>query len=348
MNPLLEMNDLSLKLGDFTLGPLSLSLAPGDYLVLLGPSGSGKSTLLSLVAGFLRPGAGRVLLDGREVSSAARVVPPRRRRIGMVFQDLGLWPHLTVERHLEFVLRANGFRGAERRRRVAAALDLLELRALASAKPDALSGGEAQRLAIGRALVAEPEVLLLDEPLGALDRRLRERLVDAVDDIVRERRLTTVWVTHEFDEARRLGTRVVVLDRGRVAQDGPVDEMYERPASRTVAELSGPVAFLDGVVGADGRIELAAGASVSTVAELPPGAEVTAVLRPDAVLLRPQAAGPGVVERRRGARQLTVRIGRESIVATADAAIDVGDRVELVVEQPVWALPNLASPARRP
>jgi len=211
---------------------VDLVVPPGGLCALLGPSGSGKSTLLSLVAGLLRPDGGRIRLRGRTVHDARVCVPARTRRVGLVFQDLALWPHLTVRDHLRFVAPAED---------PTPLLETFALSAHAGALPDQLSGGEARRLALARALATRPDVLLLDEPLSGIDRRLGERLLDRILEAHRRFGTTTILVTHAYEEAFRAADQLAVLIEGQVVQQGDPEAVYRAPTSEAVARLTGPV-----------------------------------------------------------------------------------------------------------
>lgn len=206
----------------------TLDVRSGEFFALLGPSGSGKSTILSMIAGLTRPDSGRILLD----NEVANDRPPRERKVGMVFQDLALWPHMTVRQHLTFVAPQDD---------PGPLLQNLELFDRAGAKPSTLSGGEAQRLAIARALAVKPRFLLLDEPLGPLDRRLKEHLLGVIEKAHRLAQATSIFVTHDYEEAFRLADRIGVILNGRIAQVGTPQEMYRTPATEEIARLTGPV-----------------------------------------------------------------------------------------------------------
>ena len=214
-------------------GPLALAIPRGEILALLGPSGSGKTTVLRLLAGFETPDAGRIAVDGADVTA----VPPADRRCGMVFQHYALFPHLDVGENVAFGLSRSA-RDA-RDRRVAAALELVDLAGFERRKVQELSGGQQQRVALARALAPEPRVLLLDEPLSNLDPTLRERTRRELRALIKRVGITTVFVTHEQEEAFDLGDRVAVLERGRLEQVGAAEELYERPASLFVAAFVG-------------------------------------------------------------------------------------------------------------
>jgi putative spermidine/putrescine transport system ATP-binding protein len=214
---------------------LDLDIADGEFVTLLGPSGSGKTTVLRMIAGFERPTAGTVGLGGRDVTD----VPPFERDVHTVFQDYALFPHLSVLRNVEYPLRIAKVPRARRRERALEALGTVGLEGMADRSPTALSGGQRQRVALARALVGRPSVLLLDEPLGALDLKLRERMQVELQQIQRAAGITFVLVTHDQDEALILADRVVVFDAGRVEQVGSPREVYERPATPFVAGFVG-------------------------------------------------------------------------------------------------------------
>lgn len=202
---------------------VSLDVAAGESIVVLGPSGCGKTTLLRTIAGLAKPDAGEVWLDGRLVSGASTFVPPHERRLGFVFQDLALWPHLTVRQQLEFVTRAAGVPRDERQARAERLLRLVHVESFAARYPHELSGGEQQRVALARALVGEPRLMLLDEPLSSLDPDLRTTLRRELRTLQRELTLTTIYVTHDREDAVVLGDRVVRMRAGRIETSRRVD-----------------------------------------------------------------------------------------------------------------------------
>jgi molybdate transport system ATP-binding protein len=271
-------------------------------VVLFGPSGAGKSLTLQCLAGLARPDAGRVVVDGRVFFDAAAGVdlPPRARRLGYVFQGYALFPHLTVAENVAFGLRGEP-RGA-RRRRAAAALERLGIAEVADRYPHELSGGQRQRVALGRALAPDPAVLLLDEPLSALDAPLRHRLREELGRVIREWGKTVVLVTHDLAEAFQLGERIVVYEQGRVIQAAPKAELLSRPASEAVARLVGMRNIVRGTVVKAGpdRIEIAwRGHTVEAVNSparpylAPPGMPVAFCVRPEYVrLVRKDRAAP--------------------------------------------------------
>jgi len=254
---------------------LSFDLEDGELLVLLGTSGSGKSTVLRLAAGLEAPSAGRILLDAEVASAAGRVVlEPARRRTSLVFQDLALWPHLSAEDHLSFV--APDLRTEERR----ALLKSVGLEELANRLPAQMSGGERQRLALARALASRPRLLLLDEPFASLDPPLRAELRALVLELHRRRDTSTLYVTHDLEDAFHLGDRIAVLNRGKVEQIGSPEEIYRRPKTPFVARFVGKGALVPGRLRGK-ELETAFGKISSSCPELPESSEVLVLLRPE-------------------------------------------------------------------
>ncbi|SCL57667.1 ABC transporter ATP-binding protein [Micromonospora chersina] len=236
---------------------VDLDIADGEFFSMLGPSGSGKTTVLRMIAGFEPPTAGSVLLGGRDVTRLA----PFERDVNTVFQDYALFPHMTVRQNVEYGLRVRKVGRAERRARAAEALRGVRLDGLADRRPAALSGGQRQRVALARALVVRPKVLLLDEPLGALDLKLREQMQVELKALQREVGITFVFVTHDQEEALTMSDRVAVFENGRIAQVGTPAEVYERPASPFVAGFVGTSNLLSGeaartVLGRDGTFSI--------------------------------------------------------------------------------------------
>jgi putative spermidine/putrescine transport system ATP-binding protein len=224
---------------------VSLTIAQGEFFTLLGPSGSGKTTLLRLIAGFERPDSGRIELGGKDVTA----VPPYARATNTVFQDYALFPHMSVAANIEYGLKVRRVAREDRRRRVAEGLTLVRLAGLGHRQPSQLSGGQRQRVALARAIVNEPEVLLLDEPLGALDLKLRQEMQIELKRIQRELGITFIYVTHDQDEALTMSDRVAVLAGGRIEQLGSPVDLYERPANEFVAGFIG----VSNVIDRDGR-----------------------------------------------------------------------------------------------
>jgi ABC-type Fe3+/spermidine/putrescine transport system ATPase subunit len=225
---------------------VSLSLSPGEFVSLLGPSGCGKTTTLRMIAGFMKPTAGRIEVNGRVVSSPSQVVAPERRGMSMIFQSYAIWPNMTVGQNVAFGLKLRKISAAEVTERVNRILDTVQLRHLKDRYPAELSGGQQQRVALARAIVIEPEVLLLDEPLSNLDANLREEMRSEIRRLHDAFRITTVYVTHDQAEAMVTSDRIVVMNQGRIEQvDDPVS-LYRRPRTRFVAGFIGRTNLLDG------------------------------------------------------------------------------------------------------
>ncbi len=241
----IEVRDVTKRFGDFSaLDSVSVEVPGGSLVALLGPSGSGKSTLLRVIAGLERPDAGAVLLDGADVTG----VPVERRAIGFVFQHYAAFKHMTVRRNVAFGLEIRRRPRREVRRRVDELLELVQLTGLAESYPAQLSGGQRQRMALARALAVQPRVLLLDEPFGALDARVRSELRAWLRRLHDEMHVTSVFVTHDQEEAMELADRIVVMNHGRVEQVGDPRELYERPANDFVMRFVGPVTHLGNTV----------------------------------------------------------------------------------------------------
>ncbi len=241
LTPHLEVAGLSVRYGDWlALDRLDLGIAQGELFVLLGGSGSGKTTLLRALAGFIPPAAGRVTLGGRDITA----LPPYRRPVNTMFQSYALFPHMSVASNIGFGLRRQGVPRAEIDRRVAELLALVRLEDFAARRPDALSGGQRQRVALARSLAPRPDLLLLDEPLSALDRGLREATRTELVRVQRQLGTTFVLVTHDQEEALSMATRIGLLEKGRLAQVGTPMEIYERPVSRSVAAFMGAANIL--------------------------------------------------------------------------------------------------------
>jgi len=252
----LEVAGLTVRYGPaLALDRLDLTINSGEMFVLLGGSGSGKTTLLRALGGFIQPTAGRIVLAGQDIT----VLPPHRRPVNTTFQSYALFPHMSVADNIGFGLRRQGMKRADIAIRVASLLDLVRLREFAVRKPDALSGGQRQRVALARALAPRPRLLLLDEPLSALDRSLREQTRQELLRVQRETGTTFVLVTHDQDEALAMATRIGLLHQGRLAQVGTPADLYERPASRYVAEFMGAANILPATVrtaGPDATLDL--------------------------------------------------------------------------------------------
>jgi len=288
--PGVTIRGLTKRYGDVAaVESLELRVEPGELVALLGPSGCGKTTTLRLVAGFLKPEAGEIWVGERCLSSPAAVVPPERRRMAMIFQSYALWPHMTVDQNVAYGLRLAGTPRADRDRRVTDILKAVQLEGYGSRYPGELSGGQQQRVAVARALVVEPEILLLDEPLSNLDANLREEMRFEIRRLHEAFAITTLYVTHDQAEAMVISDRVAVLQDGRVVQVGTAEELFERPRTRFVAEFIGKTNLIDGV--ADGTGTVARGRLRLRVASaiLTPGAPVAVSVRPHQIELAPRA-----------------------------------------------------------
>ena len=223
---------------------LNLNMPKGEFLTMLGPSGSGKTTCLMMLAGFETATHGEIKLDGVSINN----IPPHKRGIGMVFQNYALFPHMTVAENLSFPLEVRKIGKSEREQKVKRALDMVEMGAFGGRRPAQLSGGQQQRIALARALVFEPELVLMDEPLGALDKQLREKMQFEITNLAHQLGITTVYVTHDQTEALTMSDRVAVFNDGRIQQLAPPDELYEAPQNSFVAQFIGENNTLEGVV----------------------------------------------------------------------------------------------------
>jgi len=244
-NYILELKNLSKYYGDvLAADDISLGIRDGEFLTLLGPSGSGKTTVLLVVAGFEYPSLGDIVFQGKSINS----VPPNKRDIGMVFQNYALFPHMTVFDNIAFPLKMRKVKKAEISRKVKEALELVQLGGYEKRNPKQLSGGQQQRIALARAFVFNPPVLLMDEPLGALDKKLREHMQLEIKHIQSQLKRTVIYVTHDQEEALVMSDRIVVMNEGKIQQIGTPDELYERPINKFVAGFIGESNFIEGIV----------------------------------------------------------------------------------------------------
>lgn len=298
----LTIDSLTKRYGSVTaLAPTSLEVAAGEFLTLLGPSGSGKTTLLMMIAGLTSPSGGRIALDGKDITTK----PPHARDIGVIFQNYALFPHLSVYENIAFPLRMRGRSGAEIDHAVRQALDLVQLPQVAARLPRELSGGQQQRIAFARAVVFRPPLVLMDEPLGALDKKLRDELKFEIRKLHRELGTTIVYVTHDQDEAMLLSNRICLMNNARIEQIGTPGELYERPATRFAATFIGESNLLDAISDGDGvRIgDLRFGTALPK--RLPPAGALCSVL------IRPERLRLGIA-------------GPNSVTATVENVIDLG------------------------
>ncbi|HEY3924859.1 MAG TPA: ABC transporter ATP-binding protein [Acidothermaceae bacterium] len=290
----LELRELSKYYDDVVaVRDVSLHIDSGEFVTLLGPSGSGKTTTLNLVAGLAEPTSGEILLGGRDISR----IPPHQRDIGVVFQGYLLFPHMNVFKNVAYPLVRRGVPKEERRRRVMEALELVHLERLADRFPRQLSGGEQQRVALARAIVFRPPVLLMDEPMGALDRKLRENLQWELKRIQRETKITCLYVTHDQEEALVLSDRIAIFSNGEIEQVGTADDLYERPVSMFVARFVGDSNCFAGRVESDSASTRIVADTFSLKVPSPSGvtlgATATVLVRPERMRVHPLDAGTG-------------------------------------------------------
>ncbi len=275
---------------------VSISLPRGEMLALLGPSGCGKTTILRMIAGLIAPTSGAIRLDGRDVSS----IPVYKRNMGMVFQAYALFPHMTVAENISFGLEMRKVGRAEREERVRKALDLVKLAGLGERKVSQLSGGQQQRAAIARSLVIEPELLLLDEPLSNLDAKLRDEMRDEIRDIQARTGVTSIFVTHDQDEALSMADRLAVMSAGKLEQIGTPLDIFDRPQTEFVASFIGAGTFFEGKVAGPGLAEVDGLPPIHFAGEAAVGSSIKLMVRPHRLLLAGDTSQPnsfsGVVE----------------------------------------------------
>jgi spermidine/putrescine ABC transporter ATP-binding subunit len=324
---------------------VTLEVQRGEFLAILGPSGSGKTTTMRIVGGLVRPDSGRVEIDGRDVTD----LPPNRRDVNTVFQSYALFPHMTVERNVEYGLRVKRVPRGERRRRVREVLELVRLDQSSRMRPAELSGGMQQRVALARAVVNRPSVLLLDEPLGALDRKLREEMQVELRRIQTGLGITFIYVTHDQDEALGMSDRLVVMKEGRIEQIGRPGEVYDRPANLWVASFVGSSnQMLATVRGVGGLIELESDAvrllSADALPGVAVGSRVTAVVRPEQVVVS-RVPPPGAANRVRvRVQELLTLGGQVKVVASTPGGLELLarrdrsgiDELELQPGEEIW------------
>jgi putrescine transport system ATP-binding protein len=315
--PFIRIEGVTKKFGEFVaVNNVSIDIEKGEFFALLGGSGCGKTTLLRMLAGFEAPTAGRVFIDGQDMTA----VPPYDRPVNMMFQSYALFPHMTVEKNIGYGLKHENISAREREDRVRAMLDMVQLTPFAGRKPHQISGGQRQRVALARALVKQPKLLLLDEPLGALDKKLREHTQFELANIQYKLGITFVVVTHDQEEAMTLASRIAVMDKGEVRQIGTASGVYEFPNSRFVASFIGSINMFEGRV-----VEVADGMASVDVPELRarlkaradravrPGAPVTVAVRPEKFSISRQAPPEATVNVLPGVVQDLGYFGKDSL-----------------------------------
>ena len=342
---MVQFVDVTKRWGGFTaVDRVTLDIRAGEFLTLLGPSGCGKTTMLRMISGFERPTAGRILLEGRDVTDA----PPYEREVNQVFQSYALFPHLTVRENIEFGLKMKRVERDELKRRVDEAVRMVALAEFQRRKPDQLSGGQRQRVALARAIVNQPKVLLLDEPLSALDAALRHAMQIELKRLQAALGITFVFVTHDQEEALTMSDRIAVINKGRVEQIGPVQEIYHRPRTRFVATFIGKANVIEGeTAGGDAtnlRVNLQGGLelNVCRAGNASPADVVRVAVRPEKInVTAHRPAGENAFEatvedelfrgaidelciRTAGGLELTVLVANEGQMK---AAVHRGDRV---------------------
>ena len=298
-----QLVDLVKRFGEVeAVAGVNLQMPPGEFFSLLGPSGCGKTTTLRLIAGFERPTEGQILLDGMDMAQT----PPHKRNVNTVFQNYALFPHLSVEDNVAFGLRYKDVGKQEQKEKVGKALELVQLSGYERRRPNQLSGGQQQRVALARALILNPEVLLLDEPLGALDAKLRKRLQIELKALQEEVGITFIYVTHDQEEALTMSDRIAVMSRGRVEQVGAPQEIYEEPATAYVADFLGVSNLMDakatGTTQGGCQVKIGDFSLVAGQGESDAQGDVKIVIRPERVELEPQGTNgqnrvPAMVER---------------------------------------------------
>jgi putrescine transport system ATP-binding protein len=340
---LVRFEQVSKRFGDAAaIDALSLDVRHGEFFALLGPSGCGKTTLLRLLAGFEAPSEGRVLLDGEDIGD----VPPHHRPVNMMFQSYALFPHLTVEGNIGFGLRQEKVGRRERRERVAEMLALVKLQGFGKRRVGQLSGGERQRVALARSLIKRPRVLLLDEPLAALDKKLRAETQFELIELQRKLGTTFVIVTHDQEEAMIVADRIAVMNRGRLAQVAEPAEIYERPNSRWVADFLGEVTLIEGYWNEDGTLATRLGPLRVGVGAAKKNDKLWLALRPEKLRMsaeRPAAEGLNVaagivfeVGYRGDVSLYKVQLADRSLMKVALANTSARGKAQFAVKDAVW------------
>jgi spermidine/putrescine transport system ATP-binding protein len=340
MTVLLELKGVGKSFGATrVLEQIDLAVEDGEFITILGPSGSGKTTILRMIGGFTEPDTGAILLDGRDIAKD----PINRRPFNTVFQDYALFPHMTVAGNVGYGLKVRGTAGAVVKQRVGEVLDLVQLGSLAARYPAQLSGGQRQRVALARAIICQPRLILLDEPLAALDVELRKQMQEFLKDIHREIKTTFLFVTHDQEEAIAMADRICVMNYGKILQLGSPTEVYYRPRSEFVARFFGDNNLIEGVVRDPGVVATPIGTlpCTSDGTDLAAGAKAFAVIRPEAIRIGNEPGANTIV----AGQVSSVSFGGAATVAVVDVSgvplrvklpsraeglpVKVGDRVQL-------------------
>ena len=287
--PAVGITGITKRFGDVVaVDDITLDIANGEFFAMLGPSGCGKTTTLRMIAGLEFPTEGSLTIFGQEVGT----LPPNKRPVNTVFQNYALFPHLNINDNVGFGLKMQKVPKREIATRVGEALEMVRLGNMGLRKPTQLSGGQQQRIALARALVNRPKVLLLDEPLGALDLKLRVEMQGELKELQRSLGITFVFVTHDQEEALTMSDRIAVMDDGQLLQVDPPEAIYERPVNRFVADFIGQTNLLDGTVESSDTVCLANGARIPLSSELPAGTSVAVILRPERATIGPRGGAP--------------------------------------------------------
>lgn len=367
-HPIIRFENITKRFGKLAaVDNVTLEVREGEFFALLGPSGCGKTTLLRMLAGFETPTEGRILIDGADIAN----LPPNKRPVNMVFQSYAVFPHMKVTDNIAYGLKMEGVPGADIRRRVEEALELVKLGGLGDRMPDQLSGGQRQRVALARALVKRPRVLLLDEPLSALDAKLRDQMRTELTSLQKKVGITFIMVTHDQDEALAIATRCAVMNRGMLAQVATPSDLYEFPNSRFVADFVGSVNMFEGVLEKDEQNEavvrcpeLAAPVYLDHGVTGARGATVWVALRPEKIEMhkRTPAQAPFKMEDAPEASNVVAGIIRDIIYLGSETNYEVEleggrrvktfrsnltryDQEDFTVSEPVWLAWHACSPA---